>query len=109
MKADGALCVKIFPTPVGRRTVRTSMGRDTSIAAIPPSNHLPKDPNTLVPALSLDPEVLHTQAESSVRAAWFRLRYRAATLPLRLHARTLFRPAPTRTVKHCGTTISLAD
>lgn len=68
----------------------------------------PRDPNTLVPhatVLTLNPEVLHEQAESSVRAllkegesantvrsyagalrywaAWFRLRYRAAlTLPV---------------------------
>jgi integrase len=68
----------------------------------------PKDPNALVPhvtVLALDPQVLHTQAEASVRAllaegesantvrsyasafrywaAWFRLRYRTGlTLPL---------------------------
>jgi hypothetical protein len=68
----------------------------------------PTDPNALVPhatVLALDPQVLHTQAEASVRAllaegesantvrsyasafrywaAWFRLRYRTGlTLPL---------------------------
>ena len=65
--------------------------------------HRTRDPNALVPhvtVLALNPEVLHAQAESSVRAllkegespntvrsyasalrywaAWFRLRYRAA-------------------------------